>query len=104
MADHIRLGRGIDRGACMEPGRLTRDTWQQTCSSPATHFISSLLDSMVRTRSPLGSTFSLIAERWLAWMTWPFASAVLGVVFVFMARIFAARFFPVHVQISEIRT
>lgn len=104
MADHIRLARGTDRGVCIAPGRLTRDTWQQTCRSPATHFISSLLDSMVRTRSPLGSTFSLIAERWLVWMTWPVASAVWGVVFVFIARIFAARLFPVHVQISEIRT
>jgi hypothetical protein len=86
------------------PGKFTRETSQETFSSPATHASTSRLDSMVRTRSPLGCTFSLSAERCELWMTWPVASAVVGVVFVFMARIFVPPLSPVHVQISEIRT
>ena len=66
------------------PGKFTRETSQETFNSPATQASTSRLDSMVRTRSPLGSTFSLSAERCELWMTWPVASAVVGVVFVFM--------------------
>lgn len=92
------------RGTRIPPGKFTRETSQETFNSPATQASTSRLDSMVRTRSPLGSTFSLSAERCELWMTWPVASAVVGVVFVFMARIFEAAFFFVHVQKLEIRT
>lgn len=104
MADHTPLARRMGRCNRTAPGKFTRETSQETFSSPAIHASTSRLDSMVRTRSPLGSTFSLRAERCELWMTWPVASAVVSVVFVFMDRIFAAAFFLVHVQKLEIRT
>lgn len=104
MARDHRAPRARPKGRiCMPPGRFTRDTSQETFSSPATHAITSRLDSMVHTRSPLASVFSLMALRWLVWIVWPAADAVRGV-FVFMARIFAAPSIPVHVQKQEIRT
>ncbi|MCT6721645.1 hypothetical protein [Acidovorax sp. K2F] len=104
MAYQSPLARRMGRCNRPAPGKFTRDTSQETFRSPATHASTSRLDSIVRTRSPLGSTFSLSAERCELWMTWPVASAVVGVVCEVMVRIFVPPLSPVHVQISEIRT
>ena len=101
---HRPLRRCIGLSALGVPGNCTCETEQRNRNSPFSHAMTSRLASMVRTRSPLASVFSLMALRWLVWIVWPAADAVRGVWCVFMARIFAGPSIPVHVQKQEIRT